>query len=102
MLVNITANFKRPDHEYDEENKPHILIQRSTFKNLGFHEVVKGLTRKDIAKKTVSAISSFFDYEFPVFMNRGLILNTQKWPGAIEFSNSTVDENMVYIQDILI
>ena len=60
------------------------------------------MTRKSIEDKESDQIKSFFDYKFERFMNRGLILNMQKWPGAIEVSNSTIDHSMVYIKEILI
>ena len=102
LLVNVTANFFRPEVKYDKENDPHVLIQWSEFTNLGFHQVVGGLTRKSAKDRQSAAISSFFNYEFEKFMNRGLILNMQKWPGAIEVSNSTIDHNIVYIKEVLI
>ena len=102
LLVNFTAQFNRSEVFYELKDEPQVLIEWSLFQNLAFHEVVHGLTRTDIDPKVSENIRSFFDYEWEPFSNRGLILNMQKWAGAIEVSNSTIDHNMVYIKEILI
>ena len=72
-------------------------------KNIGFHEVVDRATMK--RNKTQAApdlAETALNYTFEVFKNRGLILNTQGFKGDIKVANCEIEQNMVYIQEIMI
>ena len=90
LFVNFTAHFERPESKFDVDAEPYIFIKDSKIVNIGFHEVVDRLTMKQNKTQANLVIADFFDYEFEVFKNRGLILNTQGFPGNIKVSNCQI------------
>ena len=82
-------------------DNPFIFIINTTIDNIGFHEIVDSATLKEW-KTQANTNNSEISYEWRTFKNRGLIINTQGFHGAIRVSNSKITKNMVYIKEILI
>ena len=100
-FLNITASQERFVNISDNRNESFIIIDRSEFENIGYHLVVNTLGARQ-KKNNVDGISQWLDYEWPLFEDRGLILNIQGFNGTVEISNSTFNKNMAYIKDVLI
>jgi len=102
-LLNYTANAvnqtgvdsKIPDGEN------FIKITNSTFKNLGFQQVIRALRLKDAS--TLTSNEKFASgINFRRFMDQGLILNLKGYSGTVFVKENTFSKNMAYIQEILI
>ena len=100
-FCNISANYKRTENITDDRNSSFVVIEGSEFENIGYHFVLHALHKREEGIQS-DAISDFFDRNWPVFEDRGLILNLQGFSGTVEISNSTINKNMVYIKDVLI
>ena len=88
-FLNISANYKRDKNITDNRNSSHVVIEGSEFENIGYHFVLHALHKRGEGLES-TATSSFFNRDWPVFEDRGLILNLQGFPGTVEISNSTI------------
>ena len=82
--------------------RPYIDIENTTFFNLGFHQVVERLHLKSHETDRNSLWHDQIDKEWETFINRGLIINAQRFRGDIKVKNSLIEHNMVYIKEIFL
>ena len=88
QILNFTANAERPEYQFDLNDTPFIMIENTTIDNIGFHEIVDSATLKEWKTQANANISEITSYEWRTFKNRGLIINSQGFHGAIRVANS--------------
>ena len=74
-----------------------IKIDKSKFNNLNFGKVLTTLSLLNSATLPISGLSTI---RYPTFDNHGSVLNLQGFPGGVKVTESTFENNLIYIPDI--